>query len=427
MPVMTALVNSYYEASVSRPPQKPTLQGAVRADVCVIGGGFTGLSCALELARRGQKVVVLESERVGWGASGRNGGQMIYGYSTDDLRAAAKQADVSEKYLFDMSTEAVSLVRQRVSEFNIDCDLRMGYFLAAIHRRHCHWLDERMRKLSEDYNYHVRVLDATETRERIASRRYCGALEDDNSGHLHPLKYLLGLLQAAESAGAEIYEQTSALSAEETADGAKIKTAEGEVSCRAMVFAGNAYLDIAPPRLRSRIMPVSTYIAATSPLGEREAENLISGHSVCDMNFILDYFRCSADSRMLFGGRVSYANREPADIAHTIRQRMIRVFPQLSEAQIEYAWGGSIAITINRFPDIGRHGRAAYYAQGFSGHGLAMSGFAGKVIADAVAGDSEKFDVFARVRHADFVGGRYLRTPLLVLAMMYYRLRDILG
>ena len=424
---MAELVNSFYEAGVSRLPPRSALAGDVAADVCVVGGGYTGLSCALELALKGKSVVLLESSRVGWGASGRNGGQIIRGYSTDDLEKPAAQAGVDEKYLFDLSLAAVDLLRARVRQFNISCDLRQGSLLAALNSRHCREIDELAARLANRYNYPVRVLDAVETRAQIASRRYCGAIADDNSGHLHPLKYLLGLQRAAEAAGVVIHENTAALSFAETGGGVKVDTADGAIQCGALALAGNAYLEVAP-RLRARIMPVGTYIGATTPFSESAADNLIAARrAVCDMNFVLDYFRCSADHRLLFGGRVSYSNREPRDLARLMRRRMLRVFPQLDAVPLEYVWGGSVAITINRFPDIGRRGRAIYYAQGFSGHGVALSGFSGKVLADAICGDADVLDVFARVKHRDFVGGKMLRTPILVLAMMYYRLRDLLG
>ena len=424
---MTQFPDSYYEAGVSRPPAQPPLAGETRTDVCVIGGGFCGLSCALELARAGKSVVVLEAERAGWGASGRNGGQFIRGYSTDELAKPAAQAGVEEKYLFALSLQAMDLLRSRVKEFNIDCDLRQGHMLAAVRAGHCREIDELADRLLNKYDYPVQVLDAVETREHIASRKYCGGLVDDNSGHLHPLKYLLGLLRAATDAGVVLHENCPALSCTEDNGGATVKTAHGTVKCDQAVLAGNAYLNIAPA-LRARIMPVGTYIAATAPMEETAAENLIAKRrAVCDMNFVLDYYRCSADHRLLFGGRVSYANREPKDLMSVMRRRMLSVFPQLENARLQYAWGGSVAITVSRFPDIGRRGSAIYYAQGFSGHGVALSGFAGKVLSDAICGDSEKLDVFAKVKHTNFPGGEIMRMPMLVLATAYYRLRDLIG
>jgi gamma-glutamylputrescine oxidase len=403
------------------------LTGEVHADVCVIGGGFTGLSCALELAQAGRKVILLEAERVGWGASGRNGGQCICGYSTDALAGPARQAGVTEKYLFDLTREAISLLHARRQQYSIDCDWRSGYLLAAIHARHCRELEEHANTLTNRYHYPLRLLDLPETRAAIASRRYCGAMVDEQSGHLHPLKYVLGLSNAALASGVRLHEQSPALSVVDMGNNIEVKTAAGMVCCRQVVFAGNAYLEIAP-RLRTRVMPASTCIGATAPLGAAAAENLIANQrAVCDMNFVIDYFRCSADTRLLFGGRVDYANRTPSDLAGCIRQRMEKVFPQLIGEKLDYVWGGAVAITINRFPDIGRQGNNVYYAQGFSGHGVALSGFAGKILADAIVGDTEKLDVFSRIRHRPFPGGNTFRTPLLVLAMLYYQLRDLFG
>ncbi|MBE8157786.1 MAG: FAD-binding oxidoreductase [Betaproteobacteria bacterium] len=425
---MAELVDSYYEVGVQRAPPAPPLRGQTTADVCVVGGGLTGISCALELAQAGKSVVVVESERIGWGASGRNGGQFIHGYAAEDLQKPAAQTGADEKYLFDMSLAAINLLRARIEKYKIDCDLRQGYLSAALHARHCRELERAADKMINRYGYPVQILDAAETRAAISSRRYCGALADDNSGHLHPLKYVLGLARAAADSGVVFYENTAATRVEETGAGVAIKTTEGEVRCKETVLAGNAYLSV-EPKLRARIMPVGTYVGATAPLGAEAAGNLIAaGRAVCDMNFVLDYFRCGADHRLLFGGRVSYSNNQyPKNLPKVLRRRMSAVFPQIADVPLEYVWGGSLAITLNRFPDIGRRGRAVYYAQGFSGHGLALSGFAGKVLADAITGDAEKLDVFGRVRHANFIGGAGLRAPLLVLGMLYYRLRDLLG
>lgn len=422
----TAAAPSYYEASVSRPPPSPSLRGEVRADVCVIGAGLTGISCALELARAGRKVALLESRVAGWGASGRNGGQALFGYSTGNLRGPARQAGVSERELFHLSLEALDLIRARVREFNIECDLRPGSLHAAVRPRHVRELREDVEKLNGEYNYPVRFLDMMETREIVASRRFIAALADDNSAHLHPLKYLLGLAEAAKQSGVDFYENTAAQSFSERGDGAVVSTSEGKVLCGQIVLACNAYLGELAQAPRRRIMPVGTFIGATKPLGDKGAALIANNAGVCDMNFVLDYFRMTPDLRLLYGGRVSYSNREPRDLRASIRARIEATFPQVAEEEIEYAWGGSVAITQSRFPNLSREGARVYCAQGFSGHGLALSGFAGKVIAEAICGDAEKFDIFAKVRHRAFPGGRALRAPLLVLGMLYYRLRDLL-
>ena len=418
---------SYYEASVTRPPLTDALAGDVDADICVIGGGFTGVSSALTLAQRGRKVVLLESRAIGWGASGRNGGQMIHDFATDDLTAVARSGGVSEKQLFDLSLEALELVEQNITEHNIACDFQRGYAEAAVKPAHLRDLQEWAEIVERDYHYSGNtVLDAVGFREVVASRAYCGGLLNDRSGHLHPLKYVLGLAAAAKAAGVAVYENTSALRIDEGKDGITVHTANGRVRCRRLLVAGNAYLEGLQLPVAGHIMPVGTYIGATHPLGD-EADSLIrDNRGVCNTNFVLDYFRLSADQRLLFGGRVSYSGRTPANLNASLRARMLSVFPQLEHAQFEYLWGGYVAITINRFPDVGRIGDSIYYAQGFSGHGVALSGYCGKLIAEAICGEEEKFAIFDRVKHHSFPGGKLLRTPLLVLAMLYYRLRDLI-
>lgn len=430
----TDFAPSYYEASVRRPSfaAEDGVGGEMSADVCVIGGGFTGMSCALELARRGRSVVLLEGRAVGWGASGRNGGQIINGYSTSALGRISRQTGVSEKQLFDFSVEAIALLRRRVEEFSIDCDLRRGHAEAIVKRRDADGMRRWADKLAGEYDYpHLTVMDAVRFREVVASRRYCGGVVDANGGHLHPLKYLLGLAGAAAAAGVKICENSPVTGVRR--DGGLFVSVGGGsggkgVRCRAVVFACNAYGgELSPPARAARMMPVGTYIGATAPLPAGEADALIAGGiAVADTNFILDYYRCSADGRLLFGGRAHYSGRPPPDLKQSLHRRMVAVFPQLSDLSFEYAWGGNVAITVNRFPDIGREGKDVYYAQGFSGHGVALTGFAGKIIAEALVGDEEKLDVFTRVRHMPFPGGRFFRMPLLVLAMLYYRLRDLL-
>ncbi|MGI9338279.1 MAG: NAD(P)/FAD-dependent oxidoreductase [Gammaproteobacteria bacterium] len=417
---------SYYEASAQRPAVSPPLAGEVRADVCIVGGGYTGLSCALELARRGRKVVVLEGATVGWGASGRNGGQFLHGFSTDNLAPVAKMSGVDEKTLFGFSLAAIDMLRERVREHSIHCDLHQGYMLAAVKERQYRQLADYHSRL-QSFGCETDLLDAADTRAIIASRRYHGAIYDKNSGHLHPLKYLLGLAQAAKDAGAEIYEHSLAINYKKRDGKLFINTPSGAVVCTQGMLAGNAYQGEFIPPLRARIMPVGSYIGATRPLGEKRARQLIAnGASVCDMRFVLDYYRITADWRLLFGGRVSYINlgAETAGLRASLRRRICHVFPQMADEELDYFWGGSVAITASRFPDIGRRGDW-YYAQGFSGHGVALSGFCGAMAARAMIGDAEVFDVFSRVRHRRFTGGRFLRAPMLAAAMAYFRLRDL--
>lgn len=420
-------VDSYYAASTGRMPDYPVLRGQQSADVCVVGAGLTGASCALELAERGYSVIVLEANRVAWGASGRSGGQMIFGYSCGESALEKMLGSSDARRLWDMSLEAVELIRQRVGKYGIECDLQTGHLHAALKPRQMRDLEDWKKLLDTGYGYgSLQLWDRRRIRSALASERYVGGLYDSNSGHLHPLNYTLGLVQAADRAGAAFYEDSRVVGI--SAGGhPTVAAAEGSVKCRYVVLAGNAYLGPLDSRLSARIMPVGTYIGATAPLGRERAESLIAGNfAVADVNFVLDYFRLSADHRMLFGGRVSYSTAVPPRLALAMKRRMLKVFPQLSDAAIDYVWGGYVGITRNRAPDFGRLADNVFYAQGFSGHGIALTGLAGKLMAEAVAGTAERFDLFSRIPHRDFPGGTRLRTAALVLAMAWYRLRDFL-
>lgn len=420
-----AHVDSYYAASASALPDYAALDGEARADVCVVGAGLTGASCALELARRGYRVRVLEACRVGWGASGRSGGQLIFGYSCGEDTLEKLLGLHDARTLWEMSLEALDLVRERVREYDIDCDLAPGHLHAAVKPRHLRELQAWARQLQDRYGYRgVELWDRESLRSRLASERYVGGLYDPNSGHLHPLNYTLGLVQAADRAGVVFHENSRVIRIRSGRE-PEVITGRGSVRCRHVVLAGNAYLGDLNGRLAARIMPVGTYIGASRPLAPARAEALIRGNfAVADTNFVLDYYRLSADHRMLFGGRVSYSTLEPPHLTTAMARRMLNVFPQLADVAMEFAWGGYVGITRNRAPDFGRIEKNVFYAQGFSGHGVALTGLAGKLMAEAVAGTAERFDLFSRIPHRDFPGGARLRTPALVLAMLWYRLRD---
>jgi len=424
-----AHINSYYAASARPAPARPMLEGTHDSDVCVVGGGIAGCSAALQLAERGLSVVLLEEHRIGWGASGRSGGQAIFGVAAGQakLRRAIGAADA--RAVWDVSVEGLTLMRSLIERFRIDCDWANGYLLAAVKPRHERELHAELAELAETYDYtSARYLSREELRERVATARYGGALYDSNSGHLHPLNYTLGLGAAAESFGVRIFEGTRALSSAQAAAGkVRIATARGEVRARHLVLCGNVYLGAMAPALARKIMAVATYIVATEPLGAARAQQLLPDNSaLSDMNWVLDYFRRSADHRLLFGGRVNYSGLKSFDAPSATRARMLRVFPQLQGARIDYAWGGEVDITLNRAPHFGRLAPNVYFLQGFSGHGIALTGIAGKLVAEAVAGTASRFDVFARIPHANFPGGAALRRPALVLAMLYYRLKDLL-
>jgi gamma-glutamylputrescine oxidase len=427
---------SYYAASAasSATPaadgsraHRETLRGEHHADVVVLGGGLAGCSAALHLAKRGYRVALLEANAVGYGASGRSGGQIIFGLAASQKTLIAEVGRDDARHLFDLSIEALDLTQSLIREYAIDCDYRANHVHVAVRPRHVQELDDWVRELHEDYGYRsVSLLDRDELQDHVRSERYLAGLIDSRSGHLHPLKFTQGVARAAETAGAAIFENSQVLRYE---DGPQVivRTAHGTVRCAHLVLCGNAYIGAVAPSLARRILGVGTYIIATEPLGEERARSLLpSDAAIADINWILDYFRRSADHRLLFGGRVSYSALQPPRLAESMRKRMLRIFPGLAGVKVAYSWGGYLDITLSRAPNFGRLAPNVFYMQGFSGHGMSLTGLAGKLVAEALAGTAERFDVFARIPHRDFPGGRLLRRPSLIAAMMYYRLRDLL-
>jgi gamma-glutamylputrescine oxidase len=396
-------------------------------DVVVLGGGIAGCSAALHLAKRGYRVALLEAQTIGYGASGRSGGQTIFGLAASQQSLAAQVGRGDAKQLFDLSIEALDLTQSLIAEHRIDCDYRANHVHVAIKQRHVTELQDWARELHEEYGYSsVRLLNREELQAHVQSDRYLGGLLDTRSGHLHPLKFTRGLARAAEAAGAMIFENSQVLRYQ---DGPEVivHTRQGTVRCAHLVLCGNAYIGAVAPPLSRRILGVGTYIIATEPLGEERVRALLpSNAAIADINWILDYFRSSADHRLLFGGRVSYSAVQPPHLGESMRRRMLRIFPSLAGVKVEYVWGGYLDITMSRAPDFGRLAPNVFYLQGFSGHGMTLTGLAGKLAAEAVAGTAERFDVFTRIPHRDFPGGRLLRRPSLVMAMLYYRLRDLL-
>ncbi len=420
-------VRSYYAASAHPAAQRAPLRGDSTADVCVIGGGIAGCSTALHLAERGYRVVLLEGRRVAWGASGRSGGQAIFGFAAGQDKLVAQVGAATARRMFDVSVAALDLLKQRVARHSIDCDLNWGQLHVAIKPRHEAELKAWREELGAQYGYtSLRWLEREEVRRLLDTQRYLGGLHDSRSGHLHPLNYTLGLAAAAESAGAAICEGSEVTRIDHGTT-AVVHTADGCVRAKHVALCCNAYVGKLSPRLRARIMPVGTYIVATESLGEARMHALMRENvAVTDVNWVLDYFRRSADHRLLFGGRVSYSGLDPLNTARATRARMIKVFPQLADVKIEYSWGGYVDITLSRAPDFGRLAPNVYYLQGFSGHGIALTGMAGQLVAETIAGQSERFDMFAKLEHRDFPGGPLLRTPALVLAMLWFRLKDLL-
>ncbi|MGH8260544.1 MAG: NAD(P)/FAD-dependent oxidoreductase, partial [Steroidobacteraceae bacterium] len=397
-------VSSFYQATANPADPHPALDAEVDCDVCVVGGGIAGCSAALHLAQRGYRVVLLEEHRVGWGASGRSGGQVLAGtaagWATIE-RLAGREVALA---VWNVSVEGVELVRTLIAREAIPCNWVNGHMQVAITGRH----DSELRRLDcdlrERFGYTAaRYMPREEVRSVLATSRYIAALYDTRAGHLHALNYTLGLAVAAERHGARIFEGTRALDFTRGATRAGsapllIRTAQGAVRCRQLALCGNAHLGATARELRSKIMAVGTCVVATEPLGSDLAQRLIANNAaVSDMNWVLDYFRRTGDHRLLFGGRVTYSGFDPARIAATTRRRLVGVFPQLAGARIEHAWGGYLDITMNRAPHFGRLAPDVYFLQGFSGHGIALAGMAGKLLAEAIAGEAERFDVFSRI------------------------------
>ena len=421
-----ASINSYYAATANPWASAPALTGEMFCDVCVVGGGITGCSAALHLAERGYDVVLLEAQSIGWGASGRSGAQVIVGFAREIDRIAAAVGAADARRLWDMSIEAVDLVKTQITRHAINCDWQDGQIHVALKARQRDELHNYQQLLAEHYDYPLQLIEGPDLRALLASPRYCAGMFDRRSGHLHPLNYTLGLAEAARAAGVRVFEHSKVEGFDSTPT-PQVRTRNGVVNARHLVFAGNAYLDRLVPPLARKIIPVGTYIVASEPLGATRARELIANNmAVTDINFVLDYYRLSVDHRMLFGGRVSYTAHTPRNLAATMQARMVRVFPQLAGVKLDYAWGGLVDISLNRTPHFGRLSPNVYFAQGFSGHGMALTGLAGKLIAEAIAGTAERFDVFARIPHHDFPGGRLLRIPALLLGTFYYRLRDLL-
>ncbi|MEF7615790.1 FAD-binding oxidoreductase [Aquincola sp. MAHUQ-54] len=421
---------SYYDATAPRGVSFPALPGATQADVAIVGGGLAGLSAAIELRQRGMDVVLLEAQQVGFGASGRNGGQAIHGLACDQATIEAELGIEEARRTWAMSLEAIDLIRARCKAFGIDCDWRDGYLGVAVNARKARALREGVDHLATHYGFEQTWIDQPDLPRWIASPRYVAAAYDGRSGHLHPLKYTLGLARAAVSLGVRLHERTTVTALKPGAV-AELATPHGPVRARQVLLAGNVYLQEFSPLLARplspRIMPVGTYITCSQALDPALAASLVPcGAAVCDNNFVLDYFRPTADHRMLYGGRASYTTQTPAHLADGMQRRMAATFPQLAGTRVEYAWGGFVDISFSRAPDFGRLGSNVYYLQGFSGHGLALTGLAGRVVAEAMAGDASRFDVFAKLRHREFPGGRLLRMPALALGMAYYRLKDLL-
>jgi len=418
---------SWYAASQNRSLNFPALQGEQRADVGIIGGGFTGLNTAIELAERGFSVCLLEAHKIGWGASGRNGGQLIRGVGHDLEQFRNVLGEDGVKALKQLGLQAVDIVRERIERFAIDCDLTFGYAdLANTPRGFSELLQERDELEALGYRHELQVVEARDMAQVVDCNHYAGALIDAGSGHLHPLNLALGEAAAAASLGVRLHEQSRVTKIDEGSEFC-LHTAQGKLRCTHLVLACNAYLGELQPQLAGKVLPAGSYVIATEPLNKDYAERLIpNNRALCDQRVALDYFRFSRDNRLLFGGACHYSGRDPQDIAAYMRPKMLGVFPELEGINIDFAWGGMIGIGANRLPQIGKlPGLNLWYAQGYAGHGLNATHLAARLLGEAIAGQaSQGFDLFAKVPHITFPGGKHLRSPLLALGMLWYQLKE---
>lgn len=423
----TEHTSSYYAATRNEVQDRPALAEAIDADVCIIGAGFTGLSSALHLAEAGFRVVVLEAARIGYGASGRNGGQLVNSYSRDiDVIEKNYGAEMG-KTLGNMAFEGADIIRQRIAQYQIDCDYRDGGVFAAFNKRQMHELSEQ-KKLWERFGHdQLELMDQDRIREVVDSPTYIGGLLDKKGGHIHPLNLALGEADAIEQLGGRIFED-SKVTRIDRGERPVVFTDQGQVTADYLMIAGNAYLSGLVPELAGKSMPCGTQIITTEELGEDRARSLIPDlYCVEDCNYKLDYYRITGDFRLLYGGGVTYGGGDPASIEAFLRPHLERTFPQLKGVRFDFAWGGDFLLTMSRLPQFGRIGNNIYYAQGYSGHGVTTTHLAGKLIAEALKGQAERFDAFASLKHFSFPGGQMFRVPYTAVGALYYGLRDKLG
>jgi glycine/D-amino acid oxidase-like deaminating enzyme len=419
---------SYYAATKNWQTEYPELKGEHHCDVAILGGGFTGISAALRLIERGYNVAVVEANRISWGASGRNGGQLIDGFVMDLDKFEKKVGKNGAEIAYQMGIESRDVVLDRIKKHNIDCDLRFGFLDVAMNQGDIddfhEWIEE---KDKNNYPHKMEFVSKDELQNHIGSERYIAGVINYGNGHLHPLNLCIGEARAVTEQGGMIFEQ-SRVNKIQHGKNPKLITEHGIVHAKKIIIAGNAYLQKTEPKLAGAVIPAGSYIIATEPLSKSLADELLpSNMAVCDQRVGLDYFRLSADRRMLFGGLCNYSGRNPKSITGVLKPKMDRAFPQLKGKKIDYEWGGYIGISMNRIPQMGRIQDNTYYVQGYSGHGLCPSHIAGNVIADAIAGDSERFDVFDKVWHLKLPGGLWFANPALALGMMWYRLKELLA
>ncbi len=415
---------SYYAASKNDQTVYPSLTGSVSVDVCVIGAGFTGVSAALTLAERGYRVAVLEANRIGWGATGRNGGQIISGFSGASKIIKRHGNHVADT-VWEMHDRGNKIIRNRVEKYNIECDLKSGYLDVALNKRQLRGIEEDYKELKQsNYEYDLQLLDQAELRKIIGTSKYLGGMINQGDGHIHPLNLCLGEARAAVELGTQIFEQSPVVQIQH-GDRPRVVTANGEVVAKSVVLAGNAYHMLEKKRLAGLLFPANSYMIATEPLDE-DMVNEINPQdlAICDVNHVPTYYRLSADKRMLFGGLSTYSGRELQDIQKCLLPRMLDIYPQLEGTRIDYEWGGSMGIVIRRIPLIGRIEKNIFYSQGYSGWGICATHMAGEIIADSIDGNYDRLELFEKMTHIPLPVGRWLGNQMIGLGMMYYKLLD---
>lgn len=423
MPMPT--VSTYYADSADKQLAYPALLGDQRADICIIGAGYTGLSSALHLAERGYSVVVIEAETVGFGASGRNGGHVGIGQRKDQYYLEKQFGNEIARGLWDMGLEALDTVKQLIEKHRIDCDLKQGIVHLAHRRKYCSEFEAEVEHLRDNYQFdQMEYIDADTLPGFLDSQAYYGAQWDKASMHLHPLKYAQGLAKAATKAGVSIFEHSKVLSYSQD-NSVIVHTATGTVTASELVLACNGYIDKLEPKINGYIMPINNFVIATEPLPDELAQAVSAKDTAMqDSRFVINYWKLSADKRLIFGGGENYRRGFPADINGFVRKYMLQVYPQLHDVKIDYGWGGTLAITLNRLPHFGRLGNNIWHMQGYSGHGVPTATFAGKLIAEAISGKLERFDLISNLPTRKFPGGTLLRWPGMVAGMLYFALRD---
>lgn len=419
---------SYYAASRNIVRQPQVLEGTLEADICVVGAGYSGLSAAISLAEHGFKVVMIEAAEVGWGASGRNGGQVVNGLNASLDTIQRRYGQQTANFVGGLLQEGAGIIYDRVERYGINCDLKRGNIYAAYTPKHMEELKAKQALWRSHGMDDHELLDKGQIRQHIGSDVYEGGMIDHSGGHMHPLNLALGEAAAFEGLGGKIFERSPVTKVEQDASGATVSTAKGQVRAKTALICGNAYLGNVVPELTARVMPVSTQMMATEPLGEDRANALLpTGMCVEDVRYILDYFRLSADHRLIFGGGVVYGGTDPADVEAKLRPNMDKVFPHLRDVKVDYAWSGNFALSFSRVPQLGRLGKNIYFAHGYSGHGVTGSHLFGRILSEAVRGDMTRFDTFASLPWIPFPGGRMFRAQYSTLGSWWYALKDRLG